>query len=85
MRGAPAEEEEMMRKQERKKRGRPPMEPGRAKRSSFNTRIRPGLKSDLEREAATSGRSLSEEIEFRLEVSFISDRLERILQRMEKI
>ena len=51
-------------------RGRPPLEPGRAKRSSFNTRIRSQLKEHLEREAKSAGRSLSEEIEHRLEWSF---------------
>ena len=54
-------------------RGRPPLEPGRAKRSSFNTRIRSQLKEHLEREAKSAGRSLSEEIEHRLERSMLSD------------
>ncbi len=51
-------------------RGRPPLKPGRAKRSSFNTRIRPQLKEHLERDAKRAGRSLSEEIEARLERSY---------------
>mgnify|MGYP001462044726 CR=1 FL=1 len=55
---------------ERKRgRGRPPLSPGQAKRSSFNTRIRPEIKKLLEREARKAGRSLSEEIEYRLEGS----------------
>jgi hypothetical protein len=53
--------------QERKRRGRPPLNPGEAKRASFNTRLRPSLKERLEAEARESGRSLSEQIEFRLE------------------
>jgi hypothetical protein len=51
------------------KRGRPPMKAGEAKRASFNTRLRGALKSELEKSASDSGRSLSEEIEFRLEQS----------------
>jgi hypothetical protein len=52
------------------KRGRPPMPPNEVKRASFNTRLRTALKNELERAASDSGRSLSEEIEFRLERSF---------------
>ena len=55
-------------------RGRPPLEPGRAKRGSFNTRIRPQLKEHLERDAKSAGRSLSEEIESRLEESYLRDK-----------
>lgn len=40
-----------------------------AKRASFNTRLRPSLKRSLEEAASQEGRSLSEEIEFRLELS----------------
>lgn len=49
--------------------GRPALKPGSPKRSSFNTRLRAETKESLEAEAAKSGRSLSEEIEFRLEQS----------------
>lgn len=55
-------------------RGRPPLKPGRGKRSSFNTRIRPQLKEHLERDAKSAGRSLSEEIESRLEESYLRDK-----------
>jgi hypothetical protein len=55
---------------EGKQRGRPPKTPGEAKRASFNTRLRSGLKEALEESARGAGRSLSEEIEFRLEQSF---------------
>src|SRR5438874_5154218 len=48
------------------RRGRPP-KAGAAKRASFNTRIRDSLKASLEEAARDAGRSLSEEIEFRLE------------------
>jgi hypothetical protein len=52
----------------RPRRGRPP-KGGEGKRASFNTRIRDSLKQRLEAAAANAGRSLSEEIEFRLERS----------------
>src|SRR5580704_9417230 len=55
-------------------RGRPPLDPGVAKRASFNTRLRPALKLALETAAKQEGRSLSEEIEFRLEQSLDDER-----------
>ena len=55
-------------------RGRPPLDPGVAKRASFNTRLRPALKLALETAAKQEGRSLSEEIEFRLERSLDEER-----------
>ena len=51
------------------RRGRPALKLGSPKRSSFNTRLRTEIKQQLETEARTAGRSLSEEIEFRLERS----------------
>ena len=51
------------------RRGRPALKPGSPKRSSFNTRLRTEIKQQLETEAQIVGRSLSEEIEFRLERS----------------
>ena len=54
---------------ESRRRGRPPLEPGKAKRAAFNTRLRSALKAELETAAERAGRSLSEEIEFRLERS----------------
>jgi len=56
--------------QGQRRRGRPPLTAGEAKRASFNTRLRAGLKNRLETAAQAAGRSLSEEIEFRLERSF---------------
>lgn len=55
-----------------RRRGRPP-KGGAAKRASFNTRLRDSLKIQLEAEAAAAGRSLSEEIETRLEHSLSGD------------
>jgi hypothetical protein len=57
-----------------KQRGRPRLEPGIAKRGSFNTRLRPALKLALETAAKQEGRSLSEEIESRLERSLDDER-----------
>ncbi len=51
------------------RRGRPALKLGSPKRSSFNTRLRTEIKQQLETEARIAGRSLSEEIEFRLERS----------------
>ena len=50
-------------------RGRPRLPPDQGKRASFTTRIRAELRGRLDREASRVGRSLSEEIEFRLELS----------------
>lgn len=47
------------------------MKAGEAKRSSFNTRLRTEVKDQLSVEASNSGRSLSEEIEWRLEQSLL--------------
>jgi hypothetical protein len=49
--------------------GRPPKPEGEAKRAFYQARIREALKAELETSASAAGRSLSEEIEFRLERS----------------
>jgi hypothetical protein len=51
-----------------KRRGRPPKD-GEGKRTNFNTRLRNSLRVQLEKDALAAGRSLSEEIEARLEHS----------------
>jgi hypothetical protein len=56
------------------RRGRPPLTAGEPKRASFNTRLRIDLKNRLVAAASDAGRSLSEEIEFRLERSFDRER-----------
>jgi hypothetical protein len=53
--------------------GRPPLKAGEAKRASFNTRLRTALREQLQEFARAAGRSLSEEIEFRLERSCEED------------
>jgi hypothetical protein len=52
------------------RRGRPPLKSGQAKRAAFNTRLRNSVKERLEESARAAGRSLCEEIEFRLERSY---------------
>jgi hypothetical protein len=52
-----------------RRRGRPPLHAGETKRAAFGTRLRPALKERIEQEASRNGRSLSEEIEYRLENS----------------
>jgi Arc-like DNA binding dprotein len=63
-------------------RGRPPKTPGEAKRAQFNTRVRPSLKSALDVAAQANRRSVSEEVEARLEQSFS---LETILGSQEAL
>jgi|GEM_PF-2570722 len=61
------------------KRGRPPMPAARRKRNNIIFRARDSLKSQLEEVAGNNGRSLSEEVEFRLECSLMSPRERLIL------
>lgn len=61
-------------KRKKKPLGRPPFKAGEAKRSSFNTRLRTEVKERLSVEASEFGRSLSEEIERRLERSFEAEK-----------
>lgn len=56
-------------KLERRPRGRPPLMPSRRRRNNVTIRMRDQLKADMQRAATANGRSLSEEIEFRLELS----------------
>src|SRR3712207_2785522 len=53
--------------QQRRKRGGQPKEPEERKRNNLTFRVRDRLKVDLEAAAAAGGRSVSEEIEHRLE------------------
>jgi hypothetical protein len=56
------------------KRGRPPRHPNERLRKNRTFRIRARLDELLEEAAAKAGRSTSEEIEHRLEVSFLDER-----------
>lgn len=52
-------------------RGRPPLDPGRRKRNNVTIRLRDELKSAVQEAGSEEGRSLSEEIEYRLERSIL--------------
>lgn len=58
---------------EKRKRGRPPLGPYSGKRKNFTTRITAEGKLRLQNAAKSAGRSLSQEIEYRLERSFLMD------------
>jgi hypothetical protein len=53
-----------------KKVGRPPKYPGEGKRITHTMRVRAATREKLMAAAAESGRSMSEEIEYRVEKSF---------------
>ena len=57
----------------RRKRGRPALPPEKRKRNNFTMRLRDGLKERLQESAADKGRSLSEEAELRLELSYYDE------------
>ncbi len=57
--------------------GRPPRGEFKDKRAALMTRITPKTRAALERAAAKSGRSLSQEAEFRLDGSFANERRHR--------
>jgi hypothetical protein len=69
----------------KRKRGRPPLPPGKAKRSYFNTRLTGDLKVRLEEAAKKGGHSLSEEIERRLEKSVQEEALAPLLELLAKV
>jgi hypothetical protein len=69
----------------KRKRGRPPLPPGKAKRAYFNTRLSDDLKARLEDAAKKSGHSLSEEIEARLEKSVQEEALAPLLDVLGKV
>jgi hypothetical protein len=57
------------------RRGRPPKTTGEPRTAQFNIRARPSFRAKLAEAAQTSGRSLSEEAEARIEQSFAFDQL----------
>ncbi len=61
------------RKATERKRGRPPLRPKQRKRNNVTIRFRDDLKSKVQKAGEDNGRSLSEEIEARLEQSFVGD------------
>ena len=54
------------------KRGRPRLNPEQRKRNNVTLRLRDKLKQQLAEQADANGRSLSEEMEYRLEYSMYS-------------
>lgn len=62
--------------------GRTPLPESERKRNNLTFRLRDGLRTDLVAEASANGRSLSEEVEFRLELSFRDD---NIVERLRAI
>tara|TARA_R110000796_G_scaffold252498_1_gene387141 strand:- start:2224 stop:2412 length:189 start_codon:yes stop_codon:yes gene_type:complete len=54
---------------ETRKRGRPTLDPEKRKRNNVTLRLRDALKKQLIEQATDNGRSLSEEMEYRLEHS----------------
>jgi hypothetical protein len=64
----------------KRKRGRPPRRPDQLLRGHRTFRLHEGLDAKLQEASAAIGRSISEEIEFRLERSFYDDQMaERFL------
>ena len=68
---------------EKLKRGRPPMGPGIARRHHQSFRIRDAQRELLQTAANANGRSLSEEVEARIESTFVIDGLSARLDRIE--
>ena len=64
---------EPKRKQTRPKRGRPPLPAGEGKRFPLNMRTTKAIRDKLQAAAQQSGRSLAQEVEFRLERSFADE------------
>ncbi|MEQ9642504.1 MAG: hypothetical protein RIM84_20925 [Alphaproteobacteria bacterium] len=62
-----------MPKEKPRGRGRPPLNPAERRRNNVTIRMRDALKDQLQADANANGRSLSEEIEVRLEASFGAD------------
>jgi len=70
----------------RKRRGRPPKPLGGKARGNLTIRLRDRVREDLEAAINESGRSLSEEIEYRLELSLLNETtsaLGKIVQDLE--
>lgn len=62
-----------MKTEKNRKKGRPPLPKGKAKREAIGLRTTPELKERLQKAADKSGRSLSQEAEFRIELSYLAD------------
>jgi hypothetical protein len=69
----------------KKRIGRPPKPAAERKERNFTFRTRPELRAQLTEAAAKSGRSISEEIEYRLDRTFMTDELSDGLERLVHI
>jgi predicted HicB family RNase H-like nuclease len=67
------------------KRGRKPLPEGEGKRAPLSMRTTQSLRVKLELAAAQSGRSLAQEVEHRLEQSFIHDALGDLEARVKRL
>ena len=63
----------MVKKAEKPKMGRPPLPPGKKRGASMGFRPTPTIRENLEEAARANGRSMSQEVEARLEHSFVGD------------
>ena len=61
----------MAKKQSKTKMGRPPLSPGKRRGASMGFRPTPTIRAELEKAARANGRSMSHEVEARLERSFV--------------
>jgi hypothetical protein len=67
----------------RKRAGRPSRELQPGERVPMSFRVTPELKAKMDAAAEESGRSVTQEIEFRLEQSFRDDRIEAQLEEIK--
>src|SRR3954447_5336639 len=75
LKGMKGERAASMATQPRKRPGRPARELEPGERVPMSFRVRPELKNRMDAAAAESGRSVAQEIELRLEQSFLIERL----------
>ena len=66
----------------KKKRGRPPLPQGEGKRHPLNIRTTKEMRDRLEAAATASGRSLAQEVEFRLEASLSNEKKDELTHQV---
>ncbi len=67
-----------------RKRGGQPKDPAERKRNNLTFRVRDRIRSILEEAATEAGRSVSEEIEYRVERSFQDDRILELYKDLQE-
>ena len=65
--------------------GRPPKPESQRRRNNVTIRMRDSVKKNLQVSAESHGRSLSEEIEWRLEQSFRDDAMEMLTKKIDML